>query len=219
MSISTAQIRGARGLLNWSQGELAERTGLSLTSISQIEAGSTVPRKKNLDIIRGAFENSGIEFIPNHGVRLSSGDVRILSGRNGYLEFFTDVYNTLDKTGRREVLVSNVDERHFVKWHGEAGGDHLDRMRGLSGLRYRILIQEGDDFFPAQDYAEYRWLAKEHFSSVPFYVYGEKLGILLFADEPKIILLDFPAITQAYRHQFDGLWQSALRPARIEGTR
>lgn len=62
-------MRGARGLLNWSQSELSKRTGISTTSIGNIEAGNTQPREATMKLIRQAFENSGIEFIGFDGMR------------------------------------------------------------------------------------------------------------------------------------------------------
>jgi transcriptional regulator with XRE-family HTH domain len=211
MSITTAQIRGARGVLNWSQADLAERTGISATSIGSIENGQTSPRASTLHSIQKAFETGGIEFIGRDGVRLKTGEVRVFTGRTGYLEFYEHVYETLSKSPG-QVLVSNVDERDFAKWHGELGMDHLEKMSSLSGITYRILIREGDNYFPASSYAEYRWIPKEQFASVPFYVFGKKLAIMLFDNEPTIILLDYPAVAQAYRIQFEAMWSQAMVP-------
>lgn len=211
MSITTAQIRGARGILNWSQSDLADRTGISATSIGSIENGQSTPRSSTLQTIRKAFEDAGIEFIGRDGIRLKTGDVRIFSGREGFADFFTEVYRTLDQEGG-EVVVSNVDERKFAKWHGEAGDEHLRRMATLKGVKYKILIQEGDTYFPASGYAEYRWLPAEQFSSVPFYVFGKRLAILLFDIEPIIILLNYPAVAEAYRKQFLAMWDRSRAP-------
>lgn len=210
MSINTSQIRGARGILDWSQAELSKRTNISTTSIGNIESGNTQPRESTLQVIRKAFEDAGIEFLPDNGVRMRTGYVRVYTGRSGYFEFFDDVYRTL-QLDNSDVLVSNVDERKFLKWHGEMSDDHLSKMKTNTDVNYKILIQEGDDYFPAA-YAEYRWIPKEHFSSVPFYVYGKKLGILLFDNEPTIIVMEYPAVADAYRIQFNAMWDTAIVP-------
>lgn len=212
MTVTTSQIRGARGILDWSQAELSKRTGISTTSIGNIESGNTQPRESTLHLIRKAFEDAGIEFLPDNGVRMRTGQVKVYTGRVGYLNFFEDVYQTL-KDGSREVFVSNVDERKFLKWHGELTDDHHKNMKQLTDIKYKILLQEGDDYFPAR-YAEYRWIAREHFSSVPFYVYGEKLGIMLFDGEPTIIVMEYPAIAEAYKTQFLAMWDNAIVPSR-----
>lgn len=212
--ITTAQIRGARGILNWSQGDLSERTGLSPTSVGGIENGLTNPRDSSLMAVQKAFEDAGIEFMPNDGIRKKSGEIRVLKGRSAFWEFYQDVYDTLS-VNPGEVIVSNVDERKFEKWLGsENVRVHVSRMRQLSGATYKILLQEGDDYYIASsDYSEYRWIPKEFFSSVPFYVYGEKLAILVFDVEPTVIVLEYPAIAKAYRNQFSAIWGLSALPA------
>lgn len=214
MTITTSQIRGARGILDWSQAELSKRTNISTTSIGNIESGNTQPRESTLQVIRKAFEDAGIEFLPDNGVRMRTGQVKIFTGRRGYLNFFEDVYQTLKKDPS-EVLVSNVDERKFLKWHGELTDEHHKSMQDLSGIKYKILLQEGDDYFPAR-YAEYRWIRKDHFGSVPFYVYGNKLAIMLFDNEPTIIVMEYPAISEAYRTQFLAMWDNAIIPTSLD---
>jgi transcriptional regulator with XRE-family HTH domain len=205
MSITTGQIRGARGILNWSQSDLAERTGISATSIGSIENGQSTPRANTVATIQKAFENAGIEFIGRDGIKVRSGDIRVFSGKNGFLNFYDDVYTTLKETPT-EVLVSNVDERDFVKWLGEYKETHVERMKSIPGLKFKILIREGDDYIPAEDYAMYRSMPKELFASVPFYIYGNKLAIMLFDGEPTIIVMDYQSINAAYRVQFYDIW-------------
>jgi transcriptional regulator with XRE-family HTH domain len=59
------QICAARGALNWSVQELANRTGVGTATIVRYETAEGVPksRKGNLDAIRSVFEQAGIEFI------------------------------------------------------------------------------------------------------------------------------------------------------------
>lgn len=213
MSITTAQIRGARGILNWSQQDLAQRTGISATSIGSIENGQTTPRASTLETIRNTLERNGIEFLGLDGVRIRSGDVQIYTGQQGYIDFYTDVYETLNKAPGL-VRISNVDERKFVQWHGALGAEHLKKMQELKAKKvtYKILICEGDDFFPAESFAEYRWLPKLQYSTVPFYVYGNKLAIMLLEEEPKIIVIKFAAVAEAYTKQFDAAWESSIQP-------
>lgn len=206
MSITTAQIRGARGILNWSQSELAERTGISSTSIGSIENGQSTPRASTLQTIRKTFEDAGIEFIGLEGVRLRSGDIRTYKGQAGLIDFYEDIYRTV-KNFKGDILVSNVDERLFFKYLGDFVYTHMDRMRSLTDVRYKILVREGDDYTPGGDYAEYRGVPEELFASVPFYVYADKLAIILFESELTVIVMEYPAIASAYRTQFADMWQ------------
>ncbi|MGH1573774.1 helix-turn-helix domain-containing protein [Methylobacterium sp. P31] len=67
MSLSAAQSRAARGLLDWSQTELASRSNLSESTIRDFEKGRRVPSPNNLAAVARAFEAAGLEFIPENG--------------------------------------------------------------------------------------------------------------------------------------------------------
>jgi hypothetical protein len=74
--ISPAQSRAARGLLDWTQQQLAEAVGLTALSIRSFEKGGNV-RPANLSRIRDAFEAAGVIFVEENGqgagVRLRKG--------------------------------------------------------------------------------------------------------------------------------------------------
>ena len=65
--ITASQCRAARGLLAWSQQDLAAKAGVSQLTVHQLEAGSTQPRRATLDVVRRAFENAGVDFIDGNG--------------------------------------------------------------------------------------------------------------------------------------------------------
>ena len=65
--VTAAQCRAARGLLDWSQQELADRAGLGIVTIRQIEADITEPRRATLAVLKQAFERAGVEFIDENG--------------------------------------------------------------------------------------------------------------------------------------------------------
>ncbi|MFA5592675.1 MAG: helix-turn-helix transcriptional regulator [Micavibrio sp.] len=211
MTITTAQIRGARGILNWSQQDLAQRTGISATSIGAIENGQTTPRESTVSTIRKTLENSGIEFIGMDGVRTKSADVRVYSGTNGFKDFYDDVYETL-KVQPGTVCVSNVDENDFLNFGDDLLERHSQRIKNLGNIQYKILIREEDMNFAASGYAEYRWIAKELFTTVPFYIYGSKIAILLLGNEATAIVMNYPAIADAFRVQFEANWATARIP-------
>jgi transcriptional regulator with XRE-family HTH domain len=68
--ISIEQIRAARGLLGWSQTQLAEAAGRSLPTIKRMERedsdGPVVSDDVRQDVQK-ALERAGVEFIPENG--------------------------------------------------------------------------------------------------------------------------------------------------------
>jgi transcriptional regulator with XRE-family HTH domain len=79
MSIITAsQVRAAKALLRWSGEDLAQKSGISLSTIRRVESSESVPEGQNLKTIlaiRDALESAGVEFIgtpdDRPGVRLN----------------------------------------------------------------------------------------------------------------------------------------------------
>jgi transcriptional regulator with XRE-family HTH domain len=66
--ITIEQMRAARGLLGWSQSELAKRAGLSLPTVKRVEAekGPRVSDEARARI-QQALETGGAQFISQNG--------------------------------------------------------------------------------------------------------------------------------------------------------
>lgn len=211
MLITADQIRAARALKNWSQTDLAERTGLAVPTIANIELGKQAPGKNTIEKIIDAFAIGGIEFIGETGVQKRQQTSIVFRGTAELHKFYELIYENV-RGDDSEILVGNVDERDFVKHMDEHTLQlHLDRMKEL-GAHYKILVCEGDYFFPVSVYAEYRWISKEEFSSIPFYVFADKLAIILWLDEPVVFLLNDPAAANLYREKFMDQWKKSKKP-------
>lgn len=65
--ISPAQCRAARGLLDWTQPDLAKAAGVGATTVRQFELGGADPRNATLAVIKLAFEAAGVEFLDANG--------------------------------------------------------------------------------------------------------------------------------------------------------
>jgi len=55
--------RAARALLKWSQRELADTSGVALSTVADFENDKREPWGDNLAAIRRALEDAGVEFI------------------------------------------------------------------------------------------------------------------------------------------------------------
>lgn len=73
--MTSAQMRAARGLLNWTVRDLAERAGVHRNTVSNIETGAYAGAPETLEAIRRALEKAGVEFTNSNqpGVRLKKG--------------------------------------------------------------------------------------------------------------------------------------------------
>jgi transcriptional regulator with XRE-family HTH domain len=99
--ISAGQCRAARGLLNWSQGDLAKKSRVSRAAIAAIEGGTRESYDRTMyDIIR-AFQDAGIEFSTVLGDGDDRGDsVTYWYQREGYTTYGFTPPPPKDREGR-----------------------------------------------------------------------------------------------------------------------
>jgi len=67
LAITPATCRAARGLLDWSQQDLAEKSGVGITAVRTFERGKSTPMAQNLAALTRALEADGVEFIAENG--------------------------------------------------------------------------------------------------------------------------------------------------------
>ena len=63
-----SQVRGARGMLNWSMLELAKAAQVSVSTIKRVEDGAAQSvSDKTMALIRDALELEGVRFLVDDG--------------------------------------------------------------------------------------------------------------------------------------------------------
>lgn len=65
--LTAPQCRAARGLLDWSQAQLAEMSSVGLSTVRNFEAGRSLPMANNLSAIVRAFQEAGVKLIARDG--------------------------------------------------------------------------------------------------------------------------------------------------------
>lgn len=217
--ITAAQLRAARGLLDWTRTELAKAANISPETVKNIEHGTFRPQETTAEAIKKAFAAHDVVFTENEGVQLKRDAVIRFEGVEGFKKFMDDVYDVAKQPSsisEKPIYISNVDDRLFMKHLGDYFTMHVRRMNDLSSLKMHILIQEKPySSLPEESrghsYREYRRHPEQATSNVPFYVYGDKLGILMFEGDapPQIVVISSGLVSKAYREQFDVLWKTA----------
>lgn len=206
--ITPTQMRAARAMLDVSQGHVAQYLGIAANTLSKIESGQSDVSGTRLTDIQRFYEREGVEFTADDGVKWNTGGVVALRGKSGFIEFIDDVYDTLKNGG--EAFVNNVKEDWFLKWLGDYAYEHMGQMQRVSGLRFKILVVEGDENTVASDYAEYRELPPNNFGDIPLYIYGDKTALIVFDDEDvNVFLIKHKAITNYFIKRFYLSWEQA----------
>jgi len=67
LPLSAEQSRAARGLLDWTQDQLAQAASVSKNTVASFERGDRTPTLANLKALRAAIEAAGVLFIEQNG--------------------------------------------------------------------------------------------------------------------------------------------------------
>lgn len=125
--IDRHKIRAARGLADWTQGDLADRAGLSAQTVAALEKGDADPAARTLEKITRALEREGI-FFTEWGVERRA--IRSL-----ILPDYAALLDRILADRPAEALFLNADDR-------KSSPAVRDRMAafGAAGIAARFLL-------------------------------------------------------------------------------
>lgn len=220
MRLAARQISAAMALAGMTQDELASLAGIARPSLNRILNEEVVAKEDTLSKIRYALESRSVEFIGNTGVQWAQQQIRMLAGVDGLKTFFDDVREVAKKT-EDEIVICGFAEEYFEEKLGDFIHFQRKEMASYKNVRMRCLVEENDFNLGASDYCAYRWQAKENFSGVPFYTYGDRTAIIATSapEDPLILLIQNASISQAYRRQFGAMWIAAKDPSQKTDTK
>jgi transcriptional regulator with XRE-family HTH domain len=203
--ISVHQLRAGRALINWSQNDLAKKTGISLRALANIESGASIPRASTADFLKQALEKGGVEFLAADGVRLREEVLEIYTyeGAEALRVLWSDVFDVLSDGD--EIVCVHIDERYFAEKGTPEQIDEFYKNVAGKNLKERLLIKKGDDFIISAR-ENYRWLRSDLFIEIPFIIYGNTVIKILMGETMKIILIRNEALAKAYKKQFEIYW-------------
>ena len=209
--ITSRQSRAARGLIGWSQSDLAEVAGLSRSTIIGIEKGEGNFPRDLLVRLRKVFEQRQVEFLPQEGVRFREPTTLYdnLPGANKRL--LDDIYASAlayrDKADIEDILIYGLKEDDAEKSIGEDYLNHIERIK-LAGLKQKILCFADTLTFVAP-MPWYRLLDDADISNrnfPPIIIYGENVAVVQFEPQETVTIVHSQAISEACRHMFEAIW-------------
>jgi len=207
--IQPVQIKAARAILGWSQEELANKAGLSITTIRNMELGF-IPRRSTLDFVRKVVEKAGLEFTDGEGVRRRMDEVKILRGMDSTDAFFDDMMETLGKSkGDVCTVMASFDLLLAALGAKERSGSaRLQKLHDRAALKGLIAERK----MPTVDFPRFtfRSLSPYAVGPVSYFIYGGKQAtVLLEGSSFKYVLFQSTMITDHYLGHFEALWDRA----------
>ncbi len=214
--LTIEQCRGARGLLGWTQQDLADASGLSKTAINNFEKGHSDIKAESLRAIRMAFESAEIEFLEHDGLRKKTENIRTLKGPTSMGDLLDDIKQTIFTRGS-EILISNVDNTLSSQISTQRLFDHIELLK-TNNMSERVLCAEGTkNVLSPND--ECRWISKEDMvGRLTTFIYGGKVAFQLW-DQSMIIIINSTEVQKSEARRFEQLWnRTASSPSHNEQT-
>jgi transcriptional regulator with XRE-family HTH domain len=211
--LTIEQCRGARGLLGWTQQDLANACGLSKTAINNFEKGHSDIKTESLRAIRLAFESSDIEFLGLEGISKRTETFKTLRGENALSELIDDIHVTLNHQTGSEILISFITQNIAERITTQKLFNHIEFLKN-NNIKQRILCSEGlKQVLSPTD--ECRWINQENAQmGTTTFIYGDKIAIELW-DQSTIIIAKSHDANTAERGRFEQIWKTALIPDQI----
>ena len=204
--ISVDQLKAARALLGWSQGDLAKKSGYSLPAINNIERGLYKAHGTTMDDIIQTFEQNGIQFLDGPGVRLENSDLRIkcYEGSDSFRHLFKKIGAALEET-EQELLICAIDEKIIKENYAK---ELLKLQKSLKDNPVRILTYK--DFSHAMNFNNFqKRVVKDTMPLLPCFIYAGRVAMVLMDNPIHIAILYNEKLAQDYAKYFDFLWKQA----------
>jgi len=206
--ITIEQMRAARGLLNWTQRDLAEAAGLSVRALNMIELGQTIPRTETLRQLRTAFEAHQVSFSADHGVRLLKGrlDIEKFSGPSAKEILIEDI---LKQTRWRpsDIYYAGPDEEEFTKIDRRLT-DTFYREIHTRGIKEKILMPQGNIHLISRPNC-YRWIEAEAIGQIAFSVYADTVVFLTGDRGEQLVFIRNQMMADYFLKHFKAMWKRA----------
>jgi transcriptional regulator with XRE-family HTH domain len=208
--ITSRQIRAARGLIGWTQADLAEAAGLSRSTIAGIEKDTANPTVDIVNRIRTVLENSQVEFLAQDGVRIRHPMIYQDDLPDANRRLLEDIYHVSSqfkfKTGKSDILIFGLREEAAQKSVGDYLTAHVDRLKE-AGLHEKILCGPDTYTFVAPR-SSYRRLPELDVSQSPIHIYGDKIAVVHWRPKEVVITIESELIASAFRAMFYQIWNT-----------
>lgn len=200
--ITIEQCRAARGLLGWTQSDLAQKSGLSKTAINNFEKGHSDIKYDSLIAIQSAFTMHHIEFLKHNGVRKQTEKVSLVRHDNSLGEIFSDIMTSAHGI-QPDILLINMFDPENEQWCSMLY-KHLAEL-DTQNIRYRTLSEYTLNL---PGHTALQISHKSALASGSCIIYGNKVAVRPWKDDV-FFIAESPDIAAKEREKFGVLWRLA----------
>lgn len=161
-------------------------------------------RRKDLDALERQMQDVLPDLMTHFNAETDEREVRVLEGKDAIKQLFNDELREADDT--IYVIGSPAESEDILKYFlpswTEKRRDKDITIKGVFEHEMRGMVGEHG---PIED----RYLPEGHDSSVSMSIYGDKVGILFWIDNPLVIMIDDPDAAESFMGYFQLMWEAA----------
>jgi len=183
---------------------LTEKGIVSYVSIGQVKWFQATGPKRLLDYVKEQEEDiMGIlsELQARHKAKKIEGQVRLFNGLKGVKSIFLDIA----RTGRDNFVFGS--EGQFSEKMPEFALQ-FDRLKKEKNIKTKLIIRKDKRELDKKT-SNYRYIPGIAESPAVTNIYGNKIAIIIWTDEPEGIIIENEAAAKAYKSYFDFMWKKA----------
>jgi len=185
---------------------LTEKGLVSYVSIGKVKWFQVVGPKRLLDYLREQEEDLK-EVLPElharHKTGKLEGQVRLFKGVKGIKTIFLDIIRS---GGDNFVFGSEGQFSERVPEFSK----QFSRLKKENKIHTKLIIRTERKKTNSAS-TEYRYLPNVAESPAVTNIYGDKIAIVIWTDEPEGIIIENAAAAKAYKSYFDFMWNNAIR--------
>jgi len=185
---------------------LLEKGFVSYVLVGKIKWFQAAGPRRILDYLKEQEEdvNSILpELQERHKRKKIEGQVRLFKGIKGVKSVFLDII----RTGKDNYVFGS--EGQFSTIMPEFAYQ-FDRMKKEKGIKTQLILRKGRKEIDGKN-SEHRYLPNISESPAVTNIYGDKVAIVIWTDEPEGIIIENAAAAEAYKSYFDVMWKHAKK--------
>jgi sugar-specific transcriptional regulator TrmB len=183
---------------------LLEKGLTSYVLIGKVKWFQTTGPRRLLEFVK-EHEEDVKSILPHleemHKINKIEGQVRLFRGIKGIKTIYRDIIREGKDNfvfGSEGQLSRNIPEFAL----------QFDRLKKENKIHTKLIIRKDRREFENKK-IEYRYLPNISESPAVTNIYGDKIAIIIWTDEPEGVIIENPAAARAYKTYFDILWKSA----------
>ncbi len=183
---------------------LTEKGIVSYVSIGQVKWFQATGPKRLLDYVKEQEEDLMeilSELQARHKAKKIEGQVRLFNGLKGVKSIFLDIA----RTGRDNFVFGS--EGQFSEKMPEFALQ-FDRLKKEKNIKTKLIIRKDKRELDKKT-SNYRYIPGIAESPAVTNIYGNKIAIIIWTDEPEGIIIENEAAAKAYKSYFDFMWKKA----------